>query len=335
MNVALVTAIGSFAADIVIKSLQKQNLRVVGTDIYQKEWIVDAYHVDSFYQVPLASEKEAYLDALHAICEKEQVNYILPLTDVEIDVLNANRKWFVNRGILLCISPEKVISVCRDKLATARLLSQGPAKDMVIPFLSNLESNRIPDSWFPVICKPINGRSSQGILRFSSGNEIGQFFQTVKEQYVIQPIIQGSVVTADLCRTADGSRCVVCSRLELLRTSNGAGTSVRIFHDPELERKCILIAEALGVVGCVNFEFIQSTDGAYYFIECNPRFSGGVEFSCMTGYDFVRNHLRCFLGELIDASVPQEDCYIARKYEEYITSRLAPVNQPQSIGGML
>ena len=49
MNTALVTAIGSFSADIVIKNLIKSGFRVVGCDIYPAEWIADSGNGASFY----------------------------------------------------------------------------------------------------------------------------------------------------------------------------------------------------------------------------------------------------------------------------------------------
>ena len=45
MENILVTAIGSFSADIVIKDLKRHGYKVIGTDINQKELIVDAYNV--------------------------------------------------------------------------------------------------------------------------------------------------------------------------------------------------------------------------------------------------------------------------------------------------
>ena len=50
----LITAIGSFSADIVIKKLHQNECFVVGTDIYPREWIVDAFNVEKFYTVPMA-----------------------------------------------------------------------------------------------------------------------------------------------------------------------------------------------------------------------------------------------------------------------------------------
>ena len=54
-------------------------------------------------------------------------------------------------------------------------------------------------------------------------------------------------------------------------------------------------------------------------LECNPRFSGGVEFSCIAGYDCVSEHLHCFEGKPVDTAAKISGMYIARKFEEYIT----------------
>ena len=94
-------------------------------------------------------------------------------------------------------------------------------------------------------------------------------------------------------------------------------------------RPLVREAEELGILGCVNFEFIHAEDGSYYFMECNPRFSGGTGFSIAAGDHVVRKHLAAFGA--VPEKVPEEDpetetqyggaseCWIARKYVEVIT----------------
>ena len=97
----LVTAIGSFSADVVISILQAHNYKVIGTNIYPMPWIANAMMVDNFYQVPLASEEKEYIRVILDICKKENIEYIFPLTDVEIDVFNKYREVFSNSGMVL------------------------------------------------------------------------------------------------------------------------------------------------------------------------------------------------------------------------------------------
>lgn len=322
MNTALVTAIGSFSADIVIRNLKKQNLRVVGCDIYPKEWIANAIMVNHFEQAPYANDPDAYFAFIQQVCLREHVRYLIPLTDVEVDVLTLHRDWFASHDILLCLSPADTIGLCRDKREMARFTS-GLGFLRSIPTFASSEAELRTDApfrEFPLICKPVNGRSSQGICRIHSDKEWHNFCSVHDmRQYIVQPCISGSVVTVDIIRQADGGHTVAIPRQEMLRTLNGAGTSVYVFTDAALQETCIRLADALGIIGCVNFEFIKDKAGNYHFIECNPRFSGGVAFSCTVGYDCVRNHIAAFCGRPIDALHPYRNQYIVKKYHEHVT----------------
>ena len=318
MEIILVTAIGSFAEDIVIKTLKKQGYMVIGCDIYKKEWIADAYNVAEFYQVPLVNNEKEYLEFILKICCERKIKFIFPLTDVEVDFYNRNRDIFEEKGIILCISCEKAIDICRNKMILNQYLdNKGLCKTIPTYFLENIDIRTLN---YPVVVKPFNGRSSQG-LHYIENIEMMESFisQNDVSGYIVQPKITGSILTVDIVRNEVSNKTACVARKELLRTLNGAGTSVYVFKDDELEEQCKKIANGLNVNGCVNFEFIETEEGEKYFLECNPRFSGGVEFSCLAGYDCVTNHIRCFIKEEIEDAGKVTNQYIARKYEEYIT----------------
>lgn len=319
MKRILVTAIGSMAADIVIKTLHSNGHYVAGTDIYPKEWVVDARNVDVFYNVPCVDDGNRYVERLKEICLEQQIEYIIPLTDVEIDVLNANRHRFDHVAVL-CMSDYGTICVCRNKRKTADILRR-KAVCHTVPVYSGEEMDKLTVT-FPVVAKPADGRSSQGLRIFQEqgAEELRSFYSRVRGgRYLFQPYLAGDIVTVDVVRDRRTNQCVAAARRELLRTQNGAGLSVQVFRDAGLEGQCAGIAEVLDINGCVNFEFIETGNRTRYFMECNPRFSGGVEFSVLSGYDFVTNHLRCFDGSGIEYPGRIQEHYIARKYEEYIT----------------
>lgn len=321
MKAAVVTAIGSFSADIVIKNLRKLGLKVIGCDIYPAEWIADSSNVSVFYQVPLATQEEKYIEEILTICREEAADGLIVLTDAEVDVWNRNRKKLKEAGVVLCLSPEETITVCRDKMKLYEFLSErGIGNPIPTARLDRMTPESIP---YPAVVKPYNGRSSQGLCYLHSQEQMERFLAGCEAfNYVVQPFYKGNVITVDVVRQADPEGAAAVCRRELLRTPNGAGTSVVVFSSPVLEELCKETARALGITGCVNFEFIEGKDGTYSMLECNPRFSGGVEFSCMAGYDFVSNHVRCFTGEEIDAQEAVTEMYIARKYEEYVTKVL-------------
>ena len=317
MNI-LVTAIGSFSADIVIKKLKKNGNKVFGCDIYPKEWIVDSHNVDAFFQSPYASNEECYLKFIQDITKKNNITYILPSTDIEVDVLNKYRNILEKDNLKLCISESKTIQICRDKLKLQQYLkNNGICNTIPTQKLDNVNVQLLS---YPVVCKPINGRSSQGLRYICDEKEMQYYCENMKEENIIvQPKIQGNIITADVIRHSSSKQVVVLLRKELLRTINGAGTSVCTFSEEKLEQLCKKIANILDINGCVNFEFILDQNNNYYFLECNPRFSGGVEFSCISGYDCINNHFKCFIDNHIDEKGEYVSQYIARKYEEYIT----------------
>ncbi len=77
------------------------------------------------------------------------------------------------------------------------------------------------------------------------------------------------------------------------------------------------IGNTIHVNGCINMEFIQSK-GKYYLIDINPRFSAGVAFSHMAGYNMVLNHLNCFIVQDIQAPVLYQEQIITKRYREEI-----------------
>ena len=316
----LVTAIGSFAADVAIEQFKAAGYRVIGCDIYPAEWLATSVSVDAFHQAPLARDEEDYISFIRSISADEGVNYIVPLTDIEVDVLNRNRAAIEEDGTKLCLSPTETLNICRDKWALHEFVVSHDCPVTPIPTVQLADAGT-PET-FPVVCKPANGRSSEGLAIIHDADE-WEFFSSRNHDsnYIVQPFIPGRVVAVDVVRNPEQGMAVAIPRVELLRTPNGAGTSVFVFNDEKLQNQCVSLADALGTRGCVNFEFMKTEEGEYYFIECNPRFSGGIKFSCMTGYNCVLNHLRCFTGEKIDEPRPYVDVYIARKYHEYITKQ--------------
>ena len=58
------------------------------------------------------------------------------------------------------------------------------------------------------------------------------------------------------------------------------------------------LGKKLQILGAINAEFIF--DGKqYYLMDVNPRFSAGIAFSRLAGYDIVKNHFLCFQNKTV------------------------------------
>lgn len=308
MNI-LVTAIGSFSADCVIRTLKQNGHKVVGCDIYPAEWHAVSKDCDSVYKVPFATKEIEYISFLKEVCLKESIEFLFPLTDLEIDVLNRNRNVFSKINVILCMQLEKCLEIARNKYAMYELFVND--ENINVPYSVSSEKLSL-DFPLPAIAKPINGRSSEGLKIISCKEDIKSLIGI--GNYIIQECISGSIYTVDYVRDINGSDFAV-PREELLRTKNGAGVTVKVIPEERLINSVSYIGKVLSIVGCVNMEFI-SNNGNFYLIDINPRFSAGVAFSSYIGYDMVTNHLNSFIGNAISPSIEIREQILYKRFHE-------------------
>lgn len=306
----LITAIGSMSAECAIRKLKETGNYVVGCDIYPKEWHYETTLCDKFYQAPFATENEKYIQFLLDVCREQELSHIIPLTDLEIDVINSNRQLFNENGIMLYMQSEKVLDLVRNKYKLHKYFEN----DNNVPSIKTFLLAELDDTMiYPCIAKPYNGRSSEGLIRNASKEQVLAIAD--KENYIVQEQIEGNVFTVDYCRSAQSGTACAVPRQELLRTKNGAGLTVKTLYDENLIKLVLYIGNKLNINGCVNIEFIGN-DEKYYLIDINPRFSAGIAFSVMQGYDMVNNHVKCFNGEEIDGQIDIAERILIKKYQE-------------------
>lgn len=309
----LVTAIGSMAADCVISILKKSAGKVVGCDIYPYEWLIEAGCCDKFYQAPLAREEDKYIQFLIRVCLENAITHLIPLTDIEIDVVNKYRDIFRQQHIILCMPEPGVLDIARNKY---RLFCEF-REDVHVPSIRTcLSASDDAESFsFPCLAKISNGRSSEGLRLLASKDEL--LYLRDRNNYIIQEYKSGPVFTVDYIRCEKTRQDFAIAREELLRTKNGAGLTVRITNEPILSQLASYIGNKLQINGCVNMEFIKN-HSAYYLIDLNPRFSAGIAFSVLAGYDMVTNHLNCFTGKEIALPIVVNETIITKRYKEEI-----------------
>src|SRR5690606_28289929 len=132
----------------------------------------------------------------------------------------------------ICISNKKAIEISRDK----HQLFQHFRNNSVINVIPTYELSEILNApvSIPIIAKPKNGRSSEGIQRFSNLKNLKSSPLDWKD-YIFQPIINGDIFTVDYIRDQHGNEITI-PRKELIRTVSGAGLTVETLPDMELSK---------------------------------------------------------------------------------------------------
>jgi len=312
----LITAAGSAAAPAALQSLRAHGCRVVACDIYPRAWNEACVEADAFFQAVPATDAPAYVRQLEAEARREGIDFLLPLTDVEVDVLCGQKERFQAAGCTLCVPDAPAARLCRDKLAMTRAI-EAAGVCQTIPTFSPYGTEP-PAHAYPLLLKPVRGRSSQGRTVVSDAAAYHAALSQ-RDDYIAQPFLEGDVYTVDVARDARGNvQCL--ARRELLRTVSGLGTTVRVLPGHPLEAVCARIAALAGVVGVVNMEFIVQPERAY-FLEVNPRFSGGVGFSLAAGVDFPWLQLLCHRGDPLPPRPDVPQVTLARRVTPMITEK--------------
>ncbi|MDD3335609.1 MAG: ATP-grasp domain-containing protein [Eubacteriales bacterium] len=312
MKTVLLTAVGSMSAAPVMERYKQMGYRVVGCDLYNRSWNAASMETDAFFQVGLATEGKPYLERIKAAVEEYSIDALIPLTDPEVDALCPLKGEFLEMGCVLCVPDEKVASLCRDKEAMNRLLGKAGICTVVPTFDPYVAEPQA----YPVMLKPRRGRSSQG-QAIAENAEAFRAALAARTDYIAQPYLSGSVWTVDVARDSFGQVCTA-ARKELLRNPSGLGMTVQTAPNHPLEEVCKGIAQTIDLVGVVNMEFIEHGCD-FYFLEVNPRFSGGVGFSMLAGADFAEMMLRCHEGASMGSLPDFRSVTIVRKNQLVIT----------------
>lgn len=313
MNI-LVTSIGSLSAAFVIDTIKKMNHKVVGTDIYPKQWIATSVDVNCFYQTSKTNNEEKYLEEILDICKKDQIELIIPLTDVDVDFYSKKNTVFLEKRIKIAISDSEIINIVRNKRLVYEFFEKTTVK--VIPtFDYNNYLNKC--NIFPAIGKKIQGRSSEGLTVFEEASEM-RLSKYNSRDYIFQPYIEGSIIVVDILNCPIQKKMIYVARKELTRTSNGAGIAVEIVDSNEVRELVVSFCNQLEIKGCINVEFIKKGSD-YFLMDINPRPSAGVVFSNFAGYNFIENHINTFLNLPInEIGEIKKGLVVIRKYIEQI-----------------
>ena len=106
MSRILLTAVGSMAAGPAARRYQALGHTVFGCDIYPREWTALAGELD-FFQARLATEGEPYVEQLRDAVRRNGLDFLIPLTDPEVDALAPRKAEFRALGAVRSASPRR------------------------------------------------------------------------------------------------------------------------------------------------------------------------------------------------------------------------------------
>jgi carbamoyl-phosphate synthase large subunit len=274
------------------------------------------------HAVPAIADPD-YVPALRALCERHGARVVLPLTDLDLEVLATARA----AGELPALVPDPDIARATfDKYEAHRLLLDLglPSPPTVLPGAS-VES-------FPVMVKPRRGSGARSIHRADDQHAADFFVEYVREPTMIQRFMRGPEFSIDCLGDYDG-RCLNAIPRTMIESRGGESIKGTVIDDGELVALGARVSEALGVRGPCTIQVFRDPDVGLGITDVNTRFGGAFPapmYAAPPGCTYPELIVRLARGERIDPHVGRfrSDITFTRYYWQLeLDEQLAPTGR--------
>jgi len=247
--------------------------------------------------VPLISDP-GYVPALERLCAEHGVGAVLPLTDLDIEVLAEARA----AGALPALVPSpEVARATYDKYETHLLLGRLslPSPPTVLP---NADLQALS---YPVMVKPRRGSGARSIHLAADPEEARFFIDYVKEPTMVQRAMNGPELSID-CLGDLAGRCLNAIPRTMLESRGGESIKGQVIHDEELIELARVAMEALAICGPATIQVFRDPELGLGITDVNTRFGGAFPapaYAAMPGHTYPELIVRLAAGETIEPHV--------------------------------
>ena len=264
------------------------NLIIYGADVSDSAPAL--FFCDKTVIVPRISE-ESYIPVLLDVCEKEEINALIPTIDTDLLILSQNKDRFKKIGTEVVISDSEKIAICRDKRLTTAFFE---SCDLCCP--KTCDNYKEYKDGFPAFIKPKDGSSSINAFKVQNLEELEAYAHKISD-YIIQPFIEGTEYTVDAFCDFEGKPIFITPRIRLAVRS-GEVLKTKIAQDETIISEMKSLINRYKPCGQITVQLIRQKDtNKDFYIEINPRFGGGAPLSIKAGADSAEALLKLIQGQ--------------------------------------
>jgi carbamoyl-phosphate synthase large subunit len=261
--------------------------------------------------VPRMDDPE-YVPALEALCAEHGVGAVLPLTDLDIEILAGALE---ERRLPALVPSAAVARATYDKYETHLLLERLglPSPPTVLPD----EDLDVLD--YPVMIKPRRGSGARSIHLAHDPAQARLFIDYVErvppasrpkglaggEPVMVQRAMGGDELSIDCLGDRDG-RCLNAIPRTMLESRGGESIKGQVVHDEQLIELGRQVMEALAVRGPATIQVFRDPDIGLGITDVNTRFGGAFPapaYAALPGRSYPELIVRMAAGERIEPHV--------------------------------
>lgn len=252
-------------------------------EVAQQSLLRAGYEVEAVaFAQNLLRDESGYRRELVRASQRFDPDFILPAGN-NIAPARIKSTWSL-RPLIITDAAEKV-EMLDSKLSASRL-----AAELCIPQPRFFDSaDEVPS--YPVIFKRDVSFAGSGVYKPSSREALERITEHFAgHPYLIEEYIEGSDWSVDAIHWDGYFRC--SSYRTLTHHGQGPSTTRELVRRPDLESYARMLLDAVDYHGVCGIDFRIAPDGRPFFLECNPRLTGGLSTQIEGGFDIPEELLR-------------------------------------------
>lgn len=275
-----------------------------------------------FETIPKATD-EGFIAAIEALCQKHQIQAIVPLVTRELFPLSLHKQYFAQKGIKILVSDYEQLTVANDKGKLYQLLHNSGVltpQFQIANTVAQLE-NAVHQLGYPnnIVCfKPCISNGSRGFRIIDENKDEFDLLFNYKptSEYItlskakeilskkefptllVSEYLPGEEYTID-CLAQNGKCLLAVPRLrkKMLQGISVAGV---VEKNTEIITYCHQIIAQCGLHGPIGIQVKRAYDGSFKILEINPRVQGTTVALLGAGVNMPLLALQAEMGETIN-----------------------------------
>lgn len=303
----LILGVGGNVSQGIIKALKNSelNMELIGACISPQS--IGLYMCEKAYISPYANE-EKFIDWLIDLCNQEAVDIVLTGVEENICAIQEQiEKFKSNTKAVFVASDYAKLMIGQDKFLTCEWLKENGCN---YPEYCKLEDKLeveklISKVGFPLVAKPRNGKSSQGVYLIQSQEELDAIADA--EEYVLEECVgtgEQEYTVGCYCDKQGRLQDVIIMHRKL---QDGSTAWAEVVEDAEIYQEAEKICKAFQPRGPLNIQLRLNAEGKPVCFELNVRFSGTTPMRAHFGYRDVE----AMISEYV-FNQPIESCFQVR-----------------------
>ncbi len=301
-----------------LKNNGERNIRIIGVDMGTDQTVLQL--VDAIYQVPRASAP-TYVDCLIDICEKENVDVVLPFMSAELIPLIDRKADFEAIGTKVSVSDKHSVEITTNKYKFYVFLKE---QGLPVPKFAHVrtaeelipacEACGYPNNAVCVKATELSGSRGirivkPGVSRFDIlfGEKPNSFFTTMDDlcatlrekdnmpEMMAMEYLPGMEGSVDLI--AENGKILYMAYRESTVNLHSIPQVGELKDNPEAYEIAKKVIKALGFTGSADLDFKNDAEGHPVLMEINPRIAATMRIFKEGGMNLPYLRIKHLLGE--------------------------------------